>query len=72
MEITAGTDAGPIAAEWVLRIHRRRRMLTTTTEDLAVEIKGARSAGMSWAVIARGLGVTRQAAWTTWHDRLGE
>ena len=66
------TDTDTAEAEWVLRIHRRRRMLTTTTEDLMVEIKAAREAGMSWTVIARGLGISRQAAWTTWHDRLGE
>lgn len=63
-------DASPEATHWVLLIHRAKSSANDHERSLADTIAAAADAGCSWTTIARGLGVSRQAAWRAWHDRV--
>lgn len=57
---------------WVLAISRAKRQAGESEAALVRVIGEARKDGCSWELIAGGLGVSRQAAWSTWHDRVAE
>lgn len=61
---------------WVMRLYRARQQEADdharSTERIAGVVAEARSAGVSWYVIGRGLGTSRQAAWSRWHEVVGE
>lgn len=61
-----------VLARWVLRIHRAAMAADEDMESLRLEVKAAREAGLSWAMVAQGLGVSRQGAHKTWAHRILE
>lgn len=59
-------------ARWVLRLHRALVASEHAYEALRSAVEDARREGVPWTVIAQGLGISRQGAWSTWHDRITE
>jgi hypothetical protein len=63
--VTGVSRSSPQA--WKAEVVTTLRAIEEVHTELTT-VKHARKAGLSWAEIATGLGVSRQAVWERWHD----